>query len=505
MKRIFYYTSKLVLCGALLFSLTSCEKFLDEMPDNRTELDSPEKVKQMLVSAYSSSLPVTMQELMSDNATDYSRNLNVGYDIFQEAYLFAPVTGTGRDTPDWIWEDNYAAISSANHALEAMEKLGLGDEMNPQRGEALMCRAYAHFTLVNAFSQAYNTQSSNQDMGIPYITEPEKTVFSSVGRGTVAEVYEMIAKDIEAGYPMINDDVYAQPKFHFTRKAAACFAAQFYLYYGNYEKAIEYANEAIGEDPTSLMRNWALYTGTSSDEYTNTYVATEEPANIFCHGFTTVTSRARSYRYIHTNALLNETLRSRRPWSSYVSNGNIPAYSKAVYVISQRSYFMPKTNEFFMYTDIANNIGWPYVVVMMFTTEKTILDRAEAYALMGDFENAMRDLNYFYKQAGMNHTFTLEEVTSYYESANELTKKPIAPRFTVEPGTQENLIHAILHARRLVTLQEGTRLQDLKRYGIAYTHYVDGADNIEIEPYDKRLAIQLPAAVISAGLQANPR
>jgi hypothetical protein len=117
----------------------------------------------------------------------------------------------------------------------------------------------------------------------------------------------------------------------------------------------------------------------------------------------------------------------------------------------------------------------------------------------------MRDLNYFYKQAGMNHTFTLEEVTSYYESANELTKKPIAPRFTVEPGTQENLIHAILHARRLVTLQEGTRLQDLKRYGIAYTHYVDGADNIEIEPYDKRLAIQLPTAVISAGLQANPR
>ena len=64
MKRIFYYTSKLVLCGALLFSLTSCEKFLDEMPDNRTELDSPEKVKQMLVSAYSASLPVTMQELM---------------------------------------------------------------------------------------------------------------------------------------------------------------------------------------------------------------------------------------------------------------------------------------------------------------------------------------------------------------------------------------------------------------------------------------------------------
>ena len=504
MKRIFYYTSKLVLCGALLLSVSSCEKFLDEMPDNRTELDTPEKVKQMLVSAYSASLPVTMQELMSDNATDYSSTINIGYDIFQEAYLFKTVTNTNRDTPSWIWEDNYAAISSANHALEAMDQLGLGEEMDPQRGEALMCRAYAHFTLVNAFSQAYNPESSSKDLGIPYMTAPEKTVFSDVDRGTVAGVYEKIAEDIEAGYPLINDAAYAQPKFHFTRKAAACFAAQFYLYYGKYDKAIEYANAAIGEDPTSLMRNWALYTGTSSDEYTNTYVATEEPANIFCHGFTTVTSRARSYRYIHTNALLNETLRSRGPWSPYYSAGNLPSYDK-VYVISQRSYFMPKTNEFFMYTDIANNIGWPYVVLVMFSTEKTILDRAEAYALSGDYTNAVRDLNYFSKQAGINHTFTEAEITSYYESANEATKKPLAPRFTIEEGTQTNLIHAVLHARRIVTLQEGTRLQDLKRYGIAYTHYVDGADNLEIEPYDKRLAIRLPAAVVSAGMQDNPR
>ena len=125
----------------MLLSMASCEKFLDEMPDNRTEIDSPDKVKQILVSAYSNSLPVAMQELMSDNATDYSSTINIGYDIFQEAYLFKQVTNTNRDTPTWIWEDNYAAISSVNHALEAMEELGVGEEMDPQRGEALMCRA----------------------------------------------------------------------------------------------------------------------------------------------------------------------------------------------------------------------------------------------------------------------------------------------------------------------------------------------------------------------------
>ena len=32
--------------------------------------------------------------------------------------------------------------------------------------------------------------------------------------------------------------------------------------------------------------------------------------------------------------------------------------------------------------------------------------------------------------------------------------------------TQENVIHCILHARRLTTLHEGLRWQDIKRYGI---------------------------------------
>jgi hypothetical protein len=62
-----------------------------------------------------------------------------------------------------------------------------------------------------------------------------------------------------------------------------------------------------------------------------------------------------------------------------------------------------------------------------------------------------------------------------------------------------------LHARRIAAAQEGTRLQDLKRYGIAYTHVCDGATNIEIEPYDKRLAIQIPGNVASAGMTENPR
>ena len=37
---------------ALTFALTSCNEWLDVMPDNRAEVDTAEKVEKLLVSAY---------------------------------------------------------------------------------------------------------------------------------------------------------------------------------------------------------------------------------------------------------------------------------------------------------------------------------------------------------------------------------------------------------------------------------------------------------------------
>lgn len=42
----------IIAIAAVAFSLVSCDKFLDVMPDNRTELDTQEKIRSLLVSAY---------------------------------------------------------------------------------------------------------------------------------------------------------------------------------------------------------------------------------------------------------------------------------------------------------------------------------------------------------------------------------------------------------------------------------------------------------------------
>jgi hypothetical protein len=80
----------------------------------------------------------------------------------------------------------------------------------------------------------------------------------------------------------------------------------------------------------------------------------------------------------------------------------------------------------------------------------------------------------------------------------------------VTPGKQENMIHAVLAARRILLLHEGFRWFDVKRYGIEiYRRSIKNNAVNEIIDFmskdDNRRAIQLPQTVIYAGVEANPR
>ena len=173
------------------------------------------------------------------------------------------------------------------------------------------------------------------------------------------------------------------------------------------------------------------------------------------------------------------------------------------------------------YTDIVNGKGYPKMMMPAFTTDVLILDRAEAYALKGDYANAYADLtvwmNAFTKNKSVLTAAQLEttygSAKAYYTPTAPTVKKQLNPDFTITPGEQENLIHAVLHARRITSLHEGLRWFDVKRYGIEiYRRNVDGTlgdGNISVydtmKKEDPRRAIQLPQYVISAGITANPR
>ncbi|MFT3751767.1 MAG: RagB/SusD family nutrient uptake outer membrane protein [Paludibacter sp.] len=74
-------------------------------------------------------------------------------------------------------------------------------DLSAQKGEALLCRAYSHFILVNIFCQAYKDESaSTGDIGIAYVTEPETIVQVNYPRETVTAVYAKIPERYRSWY-----------------------------------------------------------------------------------------------------------------------------------------------------------------------------------------------------------------------------------------------------------------------------------------------------------------
>ena len=280
----------------LLFSLVGCDKFLDQNPDNRIEeLDTPEKIQKLLVSAYPDRSIAVVTEFSSDNIDDIGANNRRTSPFIEEiVYWHKEFHEYGdRDGFRNIWNDNYSIIYHANLALQAIEKLGTSAQLDASKGEALVARAYAHFVLVNLFGKHYNSQTSSTDLGIPYIEQPIEYFSAQRPRNTVAEVYAKIERDLTAGIELINNDFYKVPKFHFTKKAAQAFAARFYLYYEKWAEAEKMATQVLGETPSSL-RNWSAFrTLGSEDPHAKEYTRDDIEANIF---LTTIISNASGYR-----------------------------------------------------------------------------------------------------------------------------------------------------------------------------------------------------------------
>lgn len=61
-------------------AISSCSNFLDEMPDNRTELTTEESITKILVSAYPETTNCHIGEFYSDNIDENSKAYSYLFD-----------------------------------------------------------------------------------------------------------------------------------------------------------------------------------------------------------------------------------------------------------------------------------------------------------------------------------------------------------------------------------------------------------------------------------------
>jgi len=530
----------LLITLALPYMFSSCNGWLSVMPDNRTEIDTEEKVASLLVSAYPETSYIMCAELSSDNVDDFGESIAEHNRIYGQFFRWEDVTETDNEDPKGIWEASYGAITNANQALDAIDKIGSDTpSLLASRGEALLCRAYNHFILVNMFCKAYNPATADTDMGIPYMSKPEIELNPKYQRGTVAEVYANIAKDIDEGLPLINDAVYKIPKYHFNEKAAYTFASRFYLFYGEWDKAIECATVALGAAPKELLRDYGhINSFPRDDDWTQ---ATQWNSTGMKNNFLLMTAYSTlgyyysGYGYearITTgNMLIQTEIMNNAPWGKvtpsmseydYRNFYNCDAY---VYIGTNFDKTLwPKLPLLFEYLDPVAGTGFYRTNYAAITAEEALLNRAEAYIAKGDFDSALADINIWAgntldKENCNPSVLTQASIKAwadgleYYTPQVPTPKKKLNPLlFDIEEGSQkEAMLHALLYIRRIEFMQMGMRWFDVKRYGIEISRrtMTSGLAVKSVEDVltvnDERRAIQLPMDVVTAGLTPNPR
>src|SRR3954468_1752278 len=104
---------KRLLLYIFLFSLilnAGCNKYLDKEPDNRTKLNTPEKVSQLLATAYPQANYQAFAETMTDNVTDIGSGDPVPNNVIHDPYFYADSRETQEDCPENYWDSCYAAV-----------------------------------------------------------------------------------------------------------------------------------------------------------------------------------------------------------------------------------------------------------------------------------------------------------------------------------------------------------------------------------------------------------
>ncbi len=527
MKNILKY---ILILSAGLAILVSCNDFLDRLPDDRADLNSLEKVTSLLVSAYPVFSPNYIMEFSSDNVMSNGNTYSCEPDQ-DDLYRWQDVdVVSGNDTPKSVWNGHYNAIATANEALAALEGLPAGDLNNALRAEALLCRAYGMFQLANVFCMAWNPDKADEYLGLPY---PKAAGESVNERGTLRQLYANIYEDIEAALPMVSDAHLKTPSYHFNTKAAYAFAARFNLFYHNYDKAITYATQVLGPHPASVLRDVAQYTtSTYPDDINNSHMRSKTNLMMVLSYSTLGLAMVDMYpywmRYAHNDVLLTtETFRAQAPWCTLGTRPSCALYYGLLIFGTDYYCYTPRMQTQWEITDKVANTGFTHIVDPVFTYDETLLARAEAYARKGDrVQEAIDDINTYLSVhcapsssdgTSERPVFTEESINAWMNATREVPavitddmqrglKKPFHPQgFTLTEGTQTNLLYVILHLRRLETFYQGQRFIDIKRYGIEFSHDLEGEETIAFKAGDLRGAIQLPLDVTEAGLQANPR
>ncbi len=494
--------AKRILTVLLVFSFSACDDYLDEIPDNRVNLDNLEKSAQLLTNAY----PIASYAFTDWMTDDVGFTLGVTIRLNQEqAYEWEDFIAdpTEQDTPIFYWFQTYEAIAHANEVLAVLEDLPVNNEEDERfkraiESEALLARAYGHFMLVNLFAEHYDIQdesNNNRNLGVPYVTTPETVFIKQYTRNSVGEVYDLVEEDMLRGIELVDDSFFANSgKYHFNRGAALAFASRYYLFKGDYERCAEYSSLLLGESPSSFVRDLTSQefrsASSSIERYPQLYNSPDLQSNLLLMRKISLVQRL-DFAHGPTRPIYN-SLFDENPYPGTTDRRENPAFVKG-----ENALFPVRYQSLFQRSSLNSNVGFPYHIALAFRGEEVLLNRVEANIFLNRVDQALTDLQIFVdrRYSGDDTQVSIARLRAFYGVTGNAN---VSDRLVL-------YLYTLLE-RRKEFISQGMRWFDIKRLGLEVNHDLADGSLITLAEDDLRKVLQIPQSAIDVGgLRPNPR
>lgn len=239
MKKIIH---TIALASTIIFTTTSCERYLDITPTGVVIPSTEEDFRALLTKAYAI---YPQHKARVDFRTDEVW-LNTNSELasyVKDIYVWNDAN-PDPSAEQYHYSEFYTSIFYSNYIIEnAPTTLTNGDNKNQILGEAYALRALNYFELANLYSEVYTGKNGSAE-SVPLVVTPN--LEGAFSKSTLEQVYHQIFSDIEKAEILLNVNSFdAGYNYRFTTTALNALKARIYQYKGDWENALASVNKVL--------------------------------------------------------------------------------------------------------------------------------------------------------------------------------------------------------------------------------------------------------------------
>lgn len=195
-------------------------------------------------------------------------------------YFWREYINNSNDRPD-LWADFYNRIANLNVITEGVLSATDGTELKRKQlfAEATAAKAFNYFYLLSFFTPAYDKNTAQTDYGVPYVTSTDQSK-TTPARPSLQESFDKLISDILTAIPDLPDR--SDNNARFSKLSAYGLLSRVYLYMGEYNEALKYADMVLGAGEATILN----YNNFSTGGLPHANISQEELLLRYCYNLT---------------------------------------------------------------------------------------------------------------------------------------------------------------------------------------------------------------------------